>query len=116
MLQVTNSMGAVTISTPLPIDTGIAGTLSPKINYFFASATRVRRGEMVTLTWSTKDVNFVRIDPMGSQFGANGSYTFAPEHTQSYSLVAFDAAGTLHSDPVLVTVDEIPVHRHAAGH
>lgn len=68
-----------------------------------ASATTITTGDSVTLTWSSTGATAVS----NSNFGAatvNGSVTFAPTATTTYSITVRNDAGKDNTDSVTVTV------------
>jgi hypothetical protein len=85
----------------------VVATVVPTIQRFGASATVVRRGSMVVLSWSTKDATSVRIDPIAVTLAATvTSYSFAPGMTRTYTLTAFGSAAFRVSSPVTVVVSD----------
>jgi hypothetical protein len=85
----------------------IPETVVPKVEHFSASATVVRRGQLVVLTWSTKNATSVRIEPIGVNLNAVVTrYAIFPTATRTYTLTAFGDAAFRASLPVTVVVGE----------
>lgn len=85
----------------------VVTTVVPIIERFSASATVVRRGTIVTLSWSAKNATSFRIDPISVTLAAGDTkYSFAPGVTRTYTLTAFGAAAFRISNPVTVVVGD----------
>jgi hypothetical protein len=59
---------------------------TPRCEYFNASATTIRRGENVTLSWDTTNTNSAVINPGVGTVAADGSTTVSPSDTTTYTL------------------------------
>jgi hypothetical protein len=59
---------------------------APRCESFNASATTIRRGENVTLTWDTTNVTSAVINPGIGAVAADGSTTVSPSETTTYTL------------------------------
>jgi PKD repeat protein len=113
---------SVTVSTPSGAKTATVtisfslSTVVPIIDTFVASATRVRAGEPVTLTWSTRYAHTILITPIGYQTTEqDGSYTFVPRATETYTISADGpAAKAIWDEPITILV-AYP-RRHAVRH
>ena len=87
----------------------------PRIQRFSASATTIRRGQPLVLSWTTSNAISVRIDPIGVTLPATTtSFTFVPTVTRTYTLTAFGGAAFTVSNPVRVVVTEL--RRRAVRH
>ena len=85
----------------------VAETVLPAIQSFSASATVIRRGQTLVLSWSATNATGFRIDPIGVNLGATAtSYSFVPTATRTYQLTAFGGAAFRVSNPVTVVVSE----------
>ena len=91
----------------LSVTVKAAGPKAPSISSFTLSATRIRRGESVVLTWSTTDATSATIN--GSPVGppTSGSISVSPTETTTYT-VAANGAGNPAKLSVTVTVDPKP--------
>jgi hypothetical protein len=93
----------------------VVTTVVPVVESFVASATSIRRGQTVILSWSTKYATTVRIEPIGVTLDATiTSYPFAPTATNTYTMTAFGAAAFRVSNPVTIVVG--PPRRRAVRH
>ncbi len=70
-----------------------------------ASAGSIQSGQSLTLTWTTSSATSATLD--GSSVTLSGSRTVSPTSTQTYTLVATNAAGT-DTSTVVVTVTAAP--------
>ncbi|HYK02160.1 MAG TPA: PKD domain-containing protein [Thermoanaerobaculia bacterium] len=94
----------------------LSATVLPVIERFNASATVIRRGQTLVLSWSTKHATRVQIDPIGVGLDATvTSYSFAPAVTQTYTLTAFGAAAIRVTNPLTVVVG-VGAKRRAVRH
>ncbi|MFN3692554.1 MAG: hypothetical protein ACK4SL_00465 [Candidatus Paceibacteria bacterium] len=59
---------------------------TPRCEYFNASATTIKRGDNVTLTWDTTNANSAVINPGVGSVAADGSTTVSPSETTTYTL------------------------------
>lgn len=85
----------------------IPATVVPAIDRFVANATVIRRGQTVVLSWTVRNANSVRIEPLGVTLSALvTSYSFVPTATRTYTLTAFGSAAFRTSLPVTVVVSE----------
>jgi PKD domain len=92
----------------------VFATLNPIIDQFAVSATVVRRGNEVTITWTTRYTYRVRIAPLGIDTTAqSGTYTFVPAETTQYTLTA---EGPPSATYAYVTVTVGPPRRRAVRH
>ena len=83
-------------------------TVVPRVQSFSASATTVRRGRLVVLSWATTNATTVRIDPIGVSLPATTtSFSIFPTVTRTYTLTAFGGAAFSVSKPVTVVVTEL---------
>ena len=72
---------------PKPVST------EPRIEDFQASPTSITQGDEITLTWSTSEVDSVRLDPLGTVHLANGSVADTPDGDTEYTLWAYGPGG-----------------------
>lgn len=59
---------------------------APRCEYFNASASTIKKGSSVTLTWDTTNVNSAVINPGVGTVAADGSTTVSPSDTTTYTL------------------------------
>ncbi len=59
---------------------------TPRCEYFNASATTIKRGDSVTLTWDTTNANSAVINPGVGSVAVDGSTTVSPSETTTYTL------------------------------
>jgi plastocyanin len=82
---------------------------TPKINYFTASSTSISAGDIVTLSWSTKNtykVEIIGIESSSGTYGTTDSIEVRPDKTTTYTLNAYASNGIKASSKVVVTVSD----------
>lgn len=80
----------------------------PRIDAFTVSPNLILRGESVTVGWSVRYADTVRLEPDGLDLAASGSLTLEPQVPTSYRLVATNAFGETEAQQnVEVLVPEI---------
>jgi|GEM_PF-6033963 len=73
----------------------------PTVDSFSVSDKKIKKGKTVTLKWSTKDADTVKINQGVGKVGANGSVTVKPKKTTAYTITATNNVDT---DTKTVTV------------
>ncbi len=80
----------------------------PEILSFTSSKTVITKGEMITLSWTTKNAVSCRIETnMGHKIPnrpPNGSISTTPNKTLDFTLIAIDAAGNETKQTITITV------------
>ena len=90
-------------------------TVTPSIDDFRAVSTRVVQGSPVVLSWRTRNISKIHIDPGNYEdIRATGTVTVNPLQNTTFRLTAYGAASMASSSPVVV--DVVPGRRRAAGH
>jgi uncharacterized cupredoxin-like copper-binding protein len=79
------------------------------IKYFKASATEIKKGENVTLSWSVKDAKTIEIKGVKGNLHSNGSLNLKPEKTTTYVLKAVGTDGVSVEKSLTVTVKPLSV-------
>jgi hypothetical protein len=101
-LTATNSSGPVIASVTVTV---ISQTGQPFIDYFAASPTVIKLGDMATLQWQVTGATSISITGLGT-VSASGTRVIAPEETTVYVLAARNSAGVVtHTAQVTVTFE-----------
>jgi len=100
-LVASNSAGSVTDTTIVTVSAVTPPPSMPTATLTPPSAT-ITSGQSVTLTWSTTNATSVTMN--GVAVGANGSQSYSPTVTTTYTLVASNSAGSV-TDTTTVTVN-----------
>jgi hypothetical protein len=79
----------------------------PGVTSFTSSATKIRQGESVVLTWSTTDASSVSINGADVAPTSGGSQTVKPNQDTTYTLLAIGTGNPAKSS-VSVAVDKAP--------
>lgn len=107
LLEATGLNGEI-VSSALTINVVKAPTVKPEILTFTASKTTVRSGELVTLSWTTKNATTCTLETStGKKITGrptNGSLSVAVSSTMTFTLTALDAKGQTAVSKVTVTV------------
>lgn len=113
-LGVSNRNGATSTSAQVVV----IATAPPLIDEFSASSRSVAPGQTVILTWRTRLVHKIQIQPLNYENEQpSGTLRVTPSQTTSYVLIVYGDAGIRQSDPPLtVVVTSPPPRRRAARH
>lgn len=107
LLEATGFNGEI-VSSAITVNVVQAPTVKPEILSFTASKTTVRSGELVTLTWTTKNATTCTLETStGKKITGrptNGSLSVAVSSTMTFTLTALDAKGQTAVAKVTVTV------------
>ena len=98
-MTATNSQGSVTATAPVTVTT-TSGT-PPNITTFIATPPNISAGQPTTLSWEITGATSISMVPDVGELSGWGGPTVYPEETTTYTLTAFNGAG---SDTETVTV------------
>ncbi len=102
-LTATNSVGSVTKSVTVTVNSTPPPSTLPVINSFTATPSTIVRGNSSTLSWSVTGATKVAINQSVGTVSSTGTTVVSPSRSKTYQLTAYNAAGRV-SRSVKVTV------------